>query len=286
VAECSERRDTVGKGLAFGPSLKLRTPCQRRRAARRRGPQEARRPSPPAHEDMEESLNTSDKRTATGPMAFGGSPRMSCAIQAYASRTGTRRNLAALAQAGWRLLVSAAGSWRTEGFRYGIDNGAWTAFQSGRPFDDGRFLGLVERLGAAADFIVVPDIVLGGLTSLRFSEAWLPRLSGLGTPLLLPVQNGVTPEDVRSLLAPGIGIFVGGDSSWKESTLKDWSDLAASRRCHLHVGRVNSIRRIRLCAAARVDSFDGSACSRFALAVPRLNRAVSTLNAQIPLDLF
>lgn len=96
---------------------------------------------------------------------------------AYASRTGTRRNLDALRAAGWRLLVSAKGVLRTEGFaRYGLDNGAWTAFQRGEPFDDNAFLAAVEQLGESADFVVVPDIVRGGHDSLRFSFRWLERL--------------------------------------------------------------------------------------------------------------
>lgn len=43
----------------------------------------------------------------------------------YASRTGNKRNLAALRNANWRLLVSAKGELRTEGMRYALDNGAW-----------------------------------------------------------------------------------------------------------------------------------------------------------------
>ena len=58
---------------------------------------------------------------------------------AYASRTGTRRNLAALRGAGWRLLVSAASVHSNEGFPYAIDNGAWSAFTQGRPIDLPRF---------------------------------------------------------------------------------------------------------------------------------------------------
>jgi hypothetical protein len=46
------------------------------------------------------------------------------AMAGYASRTGTRRNLAALRDAGWRLLVSAEAELRTEGMRYALDNGA------------------------------------------------------------------------------------------------------------------------------------------------------------------
>jgi hypothetical protein len=74
----------------------------------------------------------------------------------YASRTGTRRNLAALEDADWRLLVSAKGELRTEGMRYAIDNGAWTAYQQNQPFDETAFVLAVDRLGERADWIVLP----------------------------------------------------------------------------------------------------------------------------------
>jgi hypothetical protein len=86
---------------------------------------------------------------------------------AYASRTGTRRNLAALRAAGWRLLVSRTGEWRTEGFGYALDNGAWSDFQAGRDFADDRFERLLDQLGTRADWVVLPDIVAGGLASLE-----------------------------------------------------------------------------------------------------------------------
>lgn len=88
-------------------------------------------------------------------------------MKCYASRTGTKRNLAALRVAGWGLLVSRAGEWRTEGFEdYVLDNGAWSDFQADRPFDDEAFERLIDRLGARAAWIVLPDIVAGGLASL------------------------------------------------------------------------------------------------------------------------
>jgi hypothetical protein len=65
----------------------------------------------------------------------------------YASRTGTKRNLKALRDAGWRLLVSRAGEWRTEGFQYALDNGAWSDFQAQREFDEDAFERLIEKLG-------------------------------------------------------------------------------------------------------------------------------------------
>ena len=46
----------------------------------------------------------------------------------YASMTGTRRNLAALDAAGWRVLLSPAGLLNPRGRAYSLDNGAWSAF--------------------------------------------------------------------------------------------------------------------------------------------------------------
>ncbi|WP_236078652.1 hypothetical protein [Paraburkholderia domus] len=191
----------------------------------------------------------------------------------YASRTGTRRNLEALADADWRLLVSAKGEHRPEGMRYAIDNGAWTAYQRGEPFDESAFLAVIEKLGEGADWIVLPDIVQGGLASLEYSLRWKERLRGMPSQLLIAVQDGMQLDDVARFLSPVVGIFIGGSTAWKEATAEAWGLLARRRNCHLHVGRVNSARRIRICAAAGADSFDGSGPSRYSNALPRLDRA-------------
>ena len=196
---------------------------------------------------------------------------------AYASRTGTRRNLDALRAAGWRLMVSARGVLRTEGFRYALDNGAWTSFQRSEPFHVPAFERAVARLGADADWIVVPDIVMGGLASLQFSRDWLDRLRRRralsGATFLIAVQNGMKPAHVGGMLGPQVGIFVGGDTRWKLATMAQWARLAHAHGAICHVGRVNSARRIHLCAAAGIDSFDGSGVSRFASALPPLDLA-------------
>lgn len=195
----------------------------------------------------------------------------------YASRTGTRRNLAALRAAGWRLMLSARGPLRTEGFRYALDNGAWTSFQRGEPFHAAAFEHALARVGADADWIVLPDIVMGGVPSLRFSRTWLGKLrqrrSLRDKTFLIAVQNGMGPQHLRPLVGPRAGIFVGGDTAWKLATMAMWARLAHAHDAICHVGRVNSVRRIHLCAAAGVDSFDGSGVSRFAAALPPLDAA-------------
>ncbi len=194
-------------------------------------------------------------------------------LQAYASRTGTRRNLDAMRDAGWRLIVSATGVLRSEDMGYGLDNGAWTAFQQKQPLNERLFWQAVDRMGEDADWIVLPDIVAGGMRSLDYSLAWMKQLRGLPTPLLIAVQDGMEAEDVRELLSPSVGIFIGGSTEWKEATAMQWGALARRRNCYLHVGRVNSMRRIAICAAAGASSFDGTSVSRFADTLPPLDKA-------------
>ena len=191
----------------------------------------------------------------------------------YASRTGTKKNLAALREFGWRLLVSASGPHRSEGFSYCIDNGAWTAFQKGTRFDEGRFMSLLDRLGAGADWIVVPDVVGDRVESLRLTERWLPRLERYPR-LLVSVQDGMTYHDVRGWLGSSVGIFLGGSTEWKMATLDVWGIVSRDLPCYYHVARVNSEKRILMARSAGAHSVDGSNASRFSVTVPRLDRAV------------
>ena len=193
-------------------------------------------------------------------------------LLAYASRTGTRRNLKALHQAGWRLLVSPS-CLRTEGFTYALDNGAWSSYTQGRPFNSRAFERALSQLGRNADWTTLPDIVAGGHASLQLSLRWMQRVLNESPYALLAVQDGLTPDDVVPFLGKRVGIFVGGSTAWKEATLSQWGALGRQIGCWIHVGRVNSARRIRLCAMAGVTSFDGSSVSRFACTLPQLDTA-------------
>lgn len=138
-------------------------------------------------------------------------------MNAYASRTGSARNLAALRRRGWRLMISAAGRLRDEGFPYALDNGAWHAYQQHRlgrraspVLDLVLFAVALARFGARADFVVLPDLVAAGLASLALSLEWMPRVLDATERALVPVQDGMVTSDVRGYLGPRVGIFVGG----------------------------------------------------------------------------
>jgi hypothetical protein len=192
----------------------------------------------------------------------------------YASNTGTRRNLNALRERGWRILLTPDNPRPPENLRFAIDNGAWKAFQQKIPFDNEAFGGLVERYGSAADFVVLPDIVAGGKDSLAFSVSWLPRLSTL-KHLLLPIQDGMSHHEVGIVLRqnPKVGLFLGGSTEYKLREMYAWGAVAHAWKRWYHVGRVNTRRRIRLCAEAGADSFDGTSATMYASTLPLLDAA-------------
>lgn len=197
----------------------------------------------------------------------------------YASRTGSARNVAALKAAGWGWLVGPkdCGGSILAGMPWALDNGAWPAFAQGRPWDAGAFAAALDRHGPGARFIVAPDVVGERAPSLRLTTKWLPNLLGradLAAPaILVAVQDGMAFADIEPLLAPRVGIFIGGSTAWKESAIVPWGRWAAARGIYCHVGRVNTARRISLCLAGLVDSFDGTSATRFASTLPLLDGA-------------
>jgi len=193
----------------------------------------------------------------------------------YASRTGTHRNLEALRAAGWRLLISRVGEWKTSGFRYALENGAWSDFQQKKPFDADRFELLLDRFGGGADWVVLPDIVAGGLQSLALSIRWFNRCLGACPLVLIAVQDGMTQADLAPLVGPNIGIFLGGSTEWKLSTMANWGEFCAAKGVYYHVARVNTRKRFRCAHAAGANSVDGSSATRFSKTMPLLQYSAS-----------
>lgn len=192
----------------------------------------------------------------------------------YASNTGTRRNLQGLRDNGWRILLTPDNPTPRQGLRHAIDNGAWGAFQKAQSFDGKAFSDLIERHGGSADFVIVPDIVAGGMESLEFSKSWLSHLSHI-RHLLLPVQDGMDVAEVGKVLQSrmGLGIFLGGTTEYKLKNMYAWGMVAHSMCCWYHVGRVNTARRIRLAAEAGADSFDGTSATMYSCTLPLLESA-------------
>lgn len=129
-----------------------------------------------------------------------------------------------------------------------LDNGAFKGFK------EQEFFVHLEKglsLEKKPDFIVVPDTPGDSKRTLDMWEKWISRLTSFGVPLALAVQDGMRAIDIPSEAQV---IFVGGTTRWKEETIAYWSRYFPN----VHVGRVNTWRRLLLCYQSNVKSIDGT----------------------------
>lgn len=181
-------------------------------------------------------------------------------LHAYVGQTRFAPYFTLLEQAGVREMV-VRGELPNRRHPWAFDNGAYRDWKAGRPFDFDRFAQDLDWIQLHArtrpDFIVAPDIVAGGLESLRVSTAWLPKIAGrrIG-PVYLAVQDGMGETDVATAIAGFGGVFVGGSTEWKLNTGHRWASFAHERGIACHIARVSSMKRIRWAFAARADSID------------------------------
>lgn len=141
---------------------------------------------------------------------------------------------------------------------YFLDNGAFKLWTAKLPFNEERFMRIVQRVdeeGPRPEFIVVPDRVADP-TSLEYSLSWIPRLQGVA-PLALVVQDGMTEKSVRSAIKRGFSVlFVGGTLEWKFKTSPQWVKLAKELGIPCHIGRIGTRGRARWAREIGADSVD------------------------------
>ena len=210
---------------------------------------------------------------------------------AYCASTATQKTLSALRASGWRLLLTPDILKKTKGkcpqlwptgepAPYALDNGAFGAYQRGVPFDSASFRWAVERVGSGADWIAIPDSVGNAAETYKLAGEWFEFVTKYTFHPLFVVQDEMQLKDVRRWVLRGCGLFVGGSTEFKLNTMEKWSRLAHDHGKRCHVGRVNSQKRIMLCAHAGVDSFDGSGVAQFPTKLARLQRALIFTNQQ------
>lgn len=145
-----------------------------------------------------------------------------------------------------------------DGRPWAIDNGAFSQF------DERAFVRLLDRLSGKAGclFAAVPDAVADPAETLRRFRRWAPRVSAAGFPLAFVLQDGARSRDVP--WGGVASVFVGGSTAWKLSDTAGLLMQEARRRGKwVHVGRVNSRRRIRAICHLGAQSLDGTGCSRY-----------------------
>ena len=134
---------------------------------------------------------------------------------------------------------------------YALDNGAYAA---GDNWTDGLWRKLLDwaRLsGQRPRWVLVPDVVGDRNRTLERWDRYAPQAAAYGWPLAFAVQDGMTRTDVPP---DAEVVFVGGSTKWKWRTVTMWCQAFP----RVHVGRVNSYRRLWQCHEAGAESCDGT----------------------------
>ena len=157
-----------------------------------------------------------------------------------------------------RLVSPRSGNAIQPGERWAGDNDAFKAW------DEGRFLAMLNRLDGTPGclFVAVPDVVGDARATLDRFDDWRWEVAGRGFPVALVGQDGAEAIDLPWNECDAF--FIGGSTNWKLSAAAgDLADEARRRGKWVHMGRVNTNRRMRIAREFHVDSLDGSGWSTF-----------------------
>jgi hypothetical protein len=156
------------------------------------------------------------------------------------------------------LLVPGNGN-KPAGKPWACDNGAFAGFR------EKAFLKMLSKMQGLPGclWVAAPDVVCDAAGTRERFDRWEPVIREMGFPVALVAQNGLTiettPWDRLDCL------FIGGDDTFKLGPDARALVLAAKERGKLvHMGRVNTLRRLRYAYEIGVDTVDGTQFSRFA----------------------
>jgi hypothetical protein len=123
---------------------------------------------------------------------------------------------------------------------------AWHAFLAARSHAAGRCW-----------FAVAPDVPFDAKATLAESLPLMDGIRALGYPAALAAQNGL--EDLTVPWDTFDVLFLGGDTAWKLGpAAKDLAEQAKALGKRVHMGRVNSLRRLEYARYIGCDSADGT----------------------------
>jgi hypothetical protein len=149
----------------------------------------------------------------------------------------------------------AQGNHRPAGVVWCADNGAF----SDRWNADRWWAWLQANADDASDcaFAVAPDVVGDAAATLERSRPWLARIRDLGYPAAYVAQDGWDPDVVPWDEIDAL--FIGGSTEFKLGPVAADAAAEAKRRgLWVHIGRVNSLKRLRYAASIGADSVDGT----------------------------
>jgi hypothetical protein len=143
------------------------------------------------------------------------------------------------------------------GMPWAADTGC---FASPSKYSDEKYICWLTKMLPVADrclFATAPDVVADPVATLELSRPMFAVIRALGYRAALVAQDGL--EDMDVPWGEFDALFVGGTTNWKLGpgpvTLVD---EARRRGLWCHMGRVNSLRRMRYAQSIGCQSTDGT----------------------------
>lgn len=128
-----------------------------------------------------------------------------------------------------------------------------------------RWARWLERLEPAGClFATLPDVVGDAAATFELGSHWIARVAGWGHRPAWVMQDGLEADRYawRSMLASSAPVvFIGGSTDWKLGAA--CADLVAEAKAAgklVHMGRVNTRRRLEYAARIGCDTVDGTLC--------------------------
>lgn len=156
------------------------------------------------------------------------------------------------------MTTPAQGNRIPNGAQYACDNGK---FGKGWPGPDRWFEWLtdtVEQYGAERClWAVAPDVPFDAAGTFAESRPWLAHIRALGVPAAYAAQDG-SENDLIPWGEFDV-LFLAGSTEWKISpAAARLAAQAKDRGLAVHMGRVNSLRRMTIASTFGCDSADGT----------------------------
>lgn len=153
------------------------------------------------------------------------------------------------------MLTPRMGQRPFEGQTWAADNGR---FGSPQDYSDEKYLRWLRGMPVETClFATAPDVVGDAAGTLELSTPMLAPIRALGYPVAFVAQDGIERTDVPWDAFDCL--FVGGTTEFKLGTVAVTVVAEAKRRGKwVHMGRVNSLRRLAYAEAIGCDSADGT----------------------------
>lgn len=110
-------------------------------------------------------------------------------------------------------------------------------------------------------WVAAPDVVGVATSTLELFYEWAPVLEEWGYPVALVGQDGMSDDLPWDMCD---AFFIGGSTEWKlGAAARQITRSALDRGKLVHMGRVNSRRRIKYAKSIGCHSVDGTAVARY-----------------------